>query len=217
MSQNNWAATAEQQILDAALQLAPEHGWGGALAWRAAASCGFSRGEAELLLPHGSADLAALLSQRHDQAALAALVGTNVETLKIRDRIRAGVLARLEATDADTAAVRRCVGFLALPAHVPLAMRLAWASADAIWRWAGDTSTDENHYTKRAILVGVLTAVLAADVSHGRDAAKSQLEARIGNVMSFEKWKAGLKPADAGARIASLLARLRYGRPKVET
>ncbi len=31
-------------------------------------------------------------------------------------------------------------------------LRLGWHSADAMWRQAGDTSADYNHYTKRAIL-----------------------------------------------------------------
>jgi chemotaxis protein methyltransferase CheR len=52
----------------------------------------------------------------------------------------------------DDAAVRRWAGFLALPFNLPLALRLLWESADALWRWAGDTATDENHYSKRAIL-----------------------------------------------------------------
>lgn len=211
-TKTDWAADTERQILDAALALAPEHGWGGDLAWRAAAQCGLKRGEAELLLPHGSADLAALLSRRHDRAALRTLAGTDFETLKIRDRIRAGVVARLEASDVDQAAVRRCIGYLALPTHAPLGLRLAWGSADMIWRWAGDTATDENHYSKRAILAGVLTAVLATDLASGRDAALAQLDARIANVMDFEKWKAGLNPGAFGERIAGLLARLRYGR-----
>ena len=32
--------------------------------------------------------------------------------------------------------------------------RLAWRSADRIWRLAGDKATDFNHYSKRTILIG---------------------------------------------------------------
>ena len=41
---------------------------------------------------------------------------------------------------------------------MPLGLRLAWESADALWRWAGDTATDENHYSKRVLLAGILSA-----------------------------------------------------------
>jgi ubiquinone biosynthesis protein COQ9 len=212
MSSTDWAGDAEQKILDAALGLAAEAGWSGDLAARAGAVLGFSRGETELLLPNGARDLAALLSRRHDQAALAALEALDPAALKIRERIRAGVLARLDAAMGDEAAVRRAVGFLALPLNAPLALRLAWESADAIWRWAGDTATDENHYTKRAILAGVLTSTLAVELAKGRDEALTYLDARIQNVMDFEKWKAGIHPSQAVERVAGLLARLRYGR-----
>jgi ubiquinone biosynthesis protein COQ9 len=173
---------------------------------------GLSRAETELLLPNGSRDLAALFSRRHDTGALARLEAVDSAALKIRERIRAGVVARLEAAESDHAALRKCLGFLALPVNAPLGLRLAWESADGLWRWAGDTATDENHYTKRAILSGVLMAVIGAEVSQGREAALAQLDARIRNVMDFEKWKAGLRPGAFGERVAGALARLRYGR-----
>jgi len=208
----DWADNAEQAILDAAIALAPDHGWSAPMLAKAAARAGFSRGEAMLVLPNGPRDLAALLSARHDQAALASLAGVDPSSLKMRERIRRGVEARLDAADADTGAVRRWAGFLALPHNLPLALRLTWESADVIWRWAGDTATDENHYSKRAILSGILIATLAIRLASGRDAASAYLGARIDNVMAFEKWKAGIKPAELAKDIATALGRLRYGR-----
>ncbi len=35
-----------------------------------------------------------------------------------------------------------------------------WRSADLMWRLAGDTATDYNHYTKRLILSGVYGSTL---------------------------------------------------------
>ena len=65
----DWASETEQQVLDAALKLAPAQGWTQAMAIAAGAAVGLSPGETELLLPHGPADLGALLSRRHDAAA----------------------------------------------------------------------------------------------------------------------------------------------------
>lgn len=208
----DWADDTERRLLDAALKLAPTLGWGQALVDRAAREVGLTTAEAELLLPHGPRDLAALLSQRHNAMALAVLAALDVKALKIRQRIRAGVLAWLDAHAADGEAARRAMGFLALPSNLPLAGRLTWASADLIWRWAGDVATDENHYSKRAILCGVLASTLAVEESSGRAAASAHLDARIDNVMAFEKWKARLpKPSEIGKTVAGALGRLRFG------
>ncbi len=206
---DDWALRTEQLVLDQALKLAPTRGWGRATLLAAAKAAGLSSGDCDLLLPNGPRDLAALLSRRHDAAALAAL--PDPAGLKIRERIRTAVVARLDAAQADREAVRRWAGFLALPANLPLALRLLWESADVLWRWAGDTATDENHYTKRAILSGILIQVTALDLELGRVEALAALDARIQNVMDFEKWKAGFKPSDLAKDLAGALARVRFG------
>lgn len=198
-------------MLAAARRLAPALGWGGALVEAAVREAGLSRPDGELLLPNGARDLAALLSRDHDRAALARLADVDPATLKIRERIRRGVEARVEVAAEEAETVRRCTAYLALPPNLPLGAALVWESADAIWRWAGDTSTDENHYSKRAILSGILVGVVAARLDRGPEAASALLERRIEQVMSFEKWKAGLpKPSQAMERVAGMLAGLRY-------
>lgn len=207
---NDWASETEQRVLDEAIRLIPTQGWNRAVVVAAAKAAGLSEPEADLLLPHGARDLAALFSRRHDAAATAALSLTDPATLKIRERIRAGVVARLDAARAQEAAVRRWAGFLSLPTNLPLALRLVWESADHLWRWAGDTATDENHYSKRAILSGILVTCLAIDMASGREAALAHLDRSIDNVMAFEKWKAGIKPAELARDVAGALGRLRY-------
>jgi ubiquinone biosynthesis protein COQ9 len=208
----SWADSAEQRVLDEALRLAPRTGWNAALVSRALAAAGFSEAEGQLLLPEGPRDLAALLSRRHDAAALAKLASLDVAALKIRQRIREGVVARLDAAAEHADVLRPLAVFLAFPTNLALAVRLTWDSADAIWRWAGDTATDENHYSKRAILSGILVSTLAVDLASGRASALSHLDARIDNVMAFEKWKAGLKPMDLATEVVGALARMRYGK-----
>jgi ubiquinone biosynthesis protein COQ9 len=208
-NETDWAETTEQQVLDAALKLIPSQGWTWPMTWAAGKAAGLTAPETELLLPHGPADLAALLSRRHDAAALAVL--PDPDGLKIRARIRAAVEARLDAAAVDEAAVRRWAGFLALPLNLPLALRLLWESADRLWRWAGDVATDENHYSKRAILSGILASALAIRLSSGRQDAMAFVDSRIENVMAYEKWKAGLKPSDLMRDVAAALGKMRYG------
>ncbi len=208
-NQTDWAEATEQQVLDAALTITTTQGWTWPAVRAAGKAAGLSVPETELLLPHGPADLAALLSRRHDARALAAL--PDPASLKIRERIRAAVEARIDAAAQDEAAVRRWSGYLSLPLNFTLGLKLLWESADSLWRWAGDTATDENHYSKRAILSGILATALAIRLSSGREAAMTFVDARIENVMSFEKWKAGLKPADLMRDVAAALGKMRYG------
>jgi ubiquinone biosynthesis protein COQ9 len=210
-SANSWANEAEAQLLAEALKLAPAMGWTWNMAYAAGAAAGFSKGETELLAPAGPRDLVVLFSRACDRAALQALEGVDPRGLKIRERIRRGALARLEAAMVNEAAARRWAGYLALPTNAALGLRLAWESADVLWRWAGDTATDANHYTKRALLAGILTATLLVRLAEGEAAAETQLDRRIENVMSFERLKARAGRLELGRLAAGALGRLRYG------
>jgi ubiquinone biosynthesis protein COQ9 len=207
----DWAARTEAALLTASLRHVEALGWTSRLVAAAARETGLSPAEAGLLLPEGARDLAALLARRHDAAAMTILGGLDPTALKVRERIRAAVMARVEAAMADASAVRRWTGFLALPTNAALGLRLLWTSADALWRWAGDTATDENHYTKRTLLAEILATTLAIRLASGAAAAETHLDGRIAGVMAFEKWKAGLRPGDFGGRLAATLARWRYG------
>ena len=211
--QADWAETAERDVLEAALRLAPAQGWTWRMAKAAGRAVGLSEGETELLLPNGPADLAALLSRRHDAMALTALADVDPADLKVRQRIARAVEARLDAAAADESATRRWTGFLALPQNLSLAGKLTWESTDVLWRWAGDVATDENHYSKRAILAGILTGALAIRLSSGRADALAFVDRRIDNVMAYEKWKATttFRPSELLAGIAGALGRMRYG------
>jgi ubiquinone biosynthesis protein COQ9 len=129
--------------------------------------------------------------------------------------IRVAALARVESAMADAAATRSWTGFLALPTNIPLGLRLAWASADVLWRWAGDTATDENHYSKRVLLAEILISTLAIRLAGGAEAAETQLDRRIAGVMTFEKWKSRVGLGDVAATVAGALGRLRYGSARI--
>lgn len=207
----DWADRTEQTVLDAAIARAPALGWNARLVREACEACGLSQGDEELLLPNGARDLAALLSRRHDARALAALGEIDAKSLKIRERIARAVSERMEAGAADLEATRRCAAFLALPVNADLGLKLAWESADDLWRWAGDEATDWNHYSKRTILSGILIPALTMRWFDGREAAEAFVARRIENVMAFEKWKAG-KDFDAPIKaVTDALGRLRYG------
>ncbi len=208
----DWTDLAEKRLLEAAIPLAPALGWNPGLLAKAAEAAGLSPGECDLVTPNGARDLAALYSRRHDASAMATLAPLDPAALKMRERIRVAVEAWLDAADTNNAASKRWAAFLALPANAPLGLRLAWASADALWRWAGDTATDENHYSKRAILGAILITALGIRLGSGREAASRYLGHRIENVMQFEVFKAKIKTGGFAESLAAGLGRLRYGR-----
>lgn len=207
----DWADAMEQRVLDRALERVAVMGWNRRMVRAACAAEGLSLGDEELLLPNGARDLAALLWRRHDARAMAALSDIDPTTLKIRERIARAVAARLDAAEADREATRRLSGFLHLPMNAHLGAGLTWATADMLWRWAGDTASDWNHYTKRLILSGIIGPATTLRLFDGPEAAQAYVSARIDNVMTFEKWKAG-KDFDApGRKLTEMLSRLRYG------
>lgn len=149
-----------------------------------------------------------------DQAMAAEWPAERLATLKIRERIRALVAFRLDAVADIDEAVRRALAVMAQPQNAARALKLGWHSADIMWRLAGDTATDYNHYTKRAILAGIYSATLAVfvnDESEGKADTHAFLERRIDGVMKFEKAKAQLLGKDRELpSLTRFLGRLRY-------
>ena len=149
-----------------------------------------------------------------DRAMETALPAETLAGLKIRERIRRLVQFRIDALAGQQEALRRALAIMAMPQNAAQALRLGWSSADAMWRLAGDTATDYNHYTKRMTLGALYAstlAVFAHDESEGFAETRAFLERRIDNVMQFEKLKAQLLRPDAERfSPARLLGRLRY-------
>lgn len=173
-----------------------------------------SEGEAALACPRGAFDLFDAFADRADEAMLAGLEDLDLPKMRIRDKVRAAVQLRLQAQAPYKDAARAMTRALTRPDRALEAARLLWRTADRIWRALGDTSTDGNFYSKRAILSGVLASTYArwfADDSADHEATWAFLDARIENVMQFEKFKARLKPlGDAAENAAGLAARFRY-------
>ncbi len=134
--------------------------------------------------------------------------------MKIRDRITALIETRLEIVAPDRESLRRAAAILAMPQNLPRAAKLGWRAADAMWRLAGDTATDFNHYTKRITLSAVYGSTIAVfldDENEDHADTRAFLSRRIDNVMQFEKWKAQTKArTDHRPSLSRFIGRLRY-------
>ena len=204
------------RILDGFSSHAARLGWSDAAFAAAVKEAGLASGEAALACPHGAADLFDPFAARADAAMLAALADLDLASMRYSQRVKAAVQVRLEAQEPYKEAARAMTRALTRPDRAAIAARLLWRTADHIWRALGDTSSDENYYSKRAILSGVLASTYArwfTDESAGHEDTWAFLDARIANVMQFEKFKARLKPLSESVQSAvGLAARFRYGR-----
>jgi ubiquinone biosynthesis protein COQ9 len=149
-----------------------------------------------------------------DAAMLALLPRERLATMKVRERIKALVEARLTILAPNREALRRALTVLAMPQNLVAAARLGWRSADIMWRAAGDTAADYNHYTKRTILAGVYAAtatVFLNDESEGHVETRAFLDRRIDGIMRFERAKAGfLARVEHRPSLTRFIGRLRY-------
>jgi ubiquinone biosynthesis protein COQ9 len=83
-----------------------------------------------------------------------------------------------------------------------------------MWRIAGDTATDFNHYSKRAILASIYAATLLVwldDDSEGQAETTAFLDRRLAGVARFEKAKASWTgSSERRPSLARFVGRLRY-------
>tara|TARA_Y100000034_G_C6847963_1_gene384345 strand:- start:550 stop:1200 length:651 start_codon:yes stop_codon:yes gene_type:complete len=144
----------------------------------------------EALYPDGLPQLAQDISDFFDKEMLGKLPTKKPEDMRIRDAIELGVLTRLEVMMPYKGAVQTLTQYWGKPWTGLKAGKAIWSTVDNIWNWAGDTSTDYNHYTKRSLLSGVLASTYLYWVSEDDpDLQKTQgfLARRIENVMQLGK------------------------------
>jgi ubiquinone biosynthesis protein COQ9 len=168
-------------------------GWSRKAVDSAAGQLGIDPVQARLAMPKSQSGMIDLYIQEVDRALEAWFTPKRLQDKKIREKIRALVWKRLEIMGPAREGVRRALAILAMPQNIPLALRVSWRTADLMWRIAGDTSTDFNHYTKRMTLGAVYASTLLAwldDRSEGWKDTAAFLDRRIDDVMRFEKLKA---------------------------
>ena len=214
-------APADETLDDLRLRLAPAiaeaavfDGWSKAALASAARDCDVDPALAEFAFRDGQMAMLTAWIDHVDRAMVAALPDATLGAMSIRQRIRAIVLARLDAVAGCEEALSRALAIMALPGNIAASTRLGWRSADRMWRLAGDTATDYNHYTKRAILAGIYAATLrvfATDTSEGQAETAAFLDRRIDGIMRFEKAKSQLlRPPEHHFSLTRLLGRIRY-------
>lgn len=191
-------------------------GWNDKAVAAAAQTFGADPDVARLAYAGGAVDMIDAWFAEIDRRMIDALPADRLSAMKIRERITALVEARLAAVAGEREALRRALAILAMPQNVARAAKLGWRTVDLMWRLAGDSATDYNHYTKRAMLGTVYAATVTVfldDESGGHADTRAFLARRIDGIMRFEKFKGRMLASRDPERRLSLsrfVGRLRY-------
>jgi ubiquinone biosynthesis protein COQ9 len=175
-----------RNLLVATLPHVAFDGWSDKALRAGAADIGLDEAMARNAFPGGPAELIEAFSAETDRRMLVELEKRDLASMRVPDRIAAGVRVRLELLTPHREAVQRGLSFLALPLNAPLGTRLLYRTVYAIWYAAGDTSTDYNFYTKRLLLSGVYSSTLLFwlnDRSEGFAETWGFLDRRIDGVL----------------------------------
>ncbi len=222
MSETTSHAALQDAVLEASLPHVAFDGWTDRTLRAGAESANLDSGAAKRAFPGGGIDAVAHFSDWADRRMLAGLddEAEAFAELRVRDKITRAVRLRLEILAPHREAVRRAMTVLAMRGRARLSARLLYRSVDAMWRAAGDTSTDYNFYTKRGLLAGVQSSTLLywlGDTSEDYAATWGFLDRRIADVMRVGKAigkMRGARSGDGGRPLplrvaAGLSARLR--------
>jgi ubiquinone biosynthesis protein COQ9 len=193
---------SDQEMREAVLAKALPHaafdGFIDQVLQKAGDEAGVTKTDLARLFEDGPISLVEFYSTSTDAEMEKRLAATDLKAMKIRERIATAVKTRLSILKPHKEAARRAASLLSLPMHAALGAKLVYRTVDAMWRAAGDTSTDFNFYTKRGILAGVYGSTAMRwfnDTSDDEKPTREFLAARIDNVMQFEKFKSKAKEA----------------------
>ena len=195
MAETDGLAEIRERLIEAVLEHVAFDGWTQTALDAALAETGTERGLGRLAFPRGGIDMALGFHRLMDRR-LASDLAAKPQPVGTTDRIRQAVIRRLELVVDHRDAVRRGATMLALPHNAPEGARAIWETADLIWTASGDTSTDYNWYSKRAILASVYSATVLywlGDMDPEFSATRGFLDRRLEDVGRFEKTKAQLR------------------------
>jgi ubiquinone biosynthesis protein COQ9 len=166
-------------------------GWTEKLLRNASISAGLDRNYWQILFPNGVLDAAdAYVEQANTHMA----EGLDLNSLRVPQKVAALIKNRLTLFEAEKPAIRATIALYLL--HPLRGTQASYRTVDAIWRAAGDTATDWNFYSKRALLAAVYAATLnfwLEDKSENHAETWEYLDARLVDVATFGKFVGKIK------------------------
>ncbi len=181
-------------ILNRALIDIENSGFNEKMLLNAAKNCKISEGKLGRLFPEGIFELKQYYFSKIDEQMLQKIKTQNYENIRVRDKIFNGVLIRLELFKKNKTSIKYI--FVSESSNPIKSLKHLWRTSDLIWKSAGDSSTDYNHYTKRLLLSWVYITTLICwfnDKSRNINDTKLFLNRRIDEVLEFGKQSGKIK------------------------
>jgi len=185
-------------IITNMLKYVPHYGWSTLALEKAIVDTGFQASDAEKVFLGNIERTVEHYFDMMDRKMEERLATIDFSSMKIRDRITCAVMVRLRLLEDHKEAVKKTTAYLAKPQHATLGTRSLYQTVNAIWYAAGDTATDFNFYTKRAILAGVYSTTFIYwlnDSSGSFEKTEYFLKQRIQQVMAIPQAKQHVKQA----------------------
>lgn len=150
----------QDRMIMAALPHVVFDGWSPAALALAAEELGEDPSMAERAFLHGPAQAVAHFAALADRLMLSDMAQQDLDSRKLPDRVFLAIQIRLSRWNDHREAIRRGLAVLAMPGHLGLAAKVSHDTVHAIWRAAGDQSSDFSWYTKRLTLAAIYSATL---------------------------------------------------------
>lgn len=184
-----------ERLINCTLKHVPFDGWSMVALENGANDADISKEDAMRAFDFEPNKLVEGYSNMLDDHMLKDLEEYDFANMRVRDRIHTCVMVRLKLLAKHKDAAIKTAVLLSIPANAALGCKLINQTVDKMWRASGDTATDFNYYSKRALLSGVYTSTLLYwfnDVSEDFQETSQFLERRIENVMSIPKVKGSI-------------------------
>ncbi|MEM8616685.1 MAG: COQ9 family protein [Pseudomonadota bacterium] len=149
-----------ERWLAALLPLVETRGWTSQTLAEAAQTAGLSEGEQALAAPGGVNDLIDAFFDAALSDMAASMANDDLSVLRTHERVAEGLKRWLGALNPHRKAVHKAAARGLLPWGARAATKRVWTIADKIWLAAGDTASDYNRETKRALLSTVIPSVV---------------------------------------------------------
>lgn len=148
------------KILEEAKQHIIKYGWNDIVFKKIKKNSEFNLKEIKLLFPNGHKQLLQLYLDELNKKMKIESKKVNFLRLKIHERIKELIKIRLVIMSKEKILISRTFFYMLLPHNYKFSLKNIYKTVDEIWFISGDSSTDFNYYTKRAILASVYTSTI---------------------------------------------------------
>ena len=178
------------EILSEAKPYVIKYGWSEEMFKKLAKDSKFDSYTILSLFPDGYVSLTQLYLDEINNYMTEKSKKLNFIRLKVHERIRELCILRFSIMQKEKKIINKTFFYLLLPNNYNFCLRNLYKTVDQIWYLAGDSSTDFNFYSKRAILASIYSTTLLHFVNNNNfDETINLLNKQLKRVSKIPKIK----------------------------